>query len=327
MTQRLFFLAMLLTLACGASPSPTAGPTAAPSDSQTGPETQAAQSGQAHAVPDHVDPAEVVVTEVGDVVIHTFVSPELGAGVTSHVIETESHLVVVDTLLFVDNSAQLRAFCDSLGKPIERVIVTHGHPDHYFGLAQFEDIERAAFPAVVNQIERRHEGHLSMHRSREGDLVPSEVVMPNVELEEGAFTVDGTEIVVERVMAAEDVEQALIWLPTQRVLIAQDLTSNGYHAFFGTGPTGAWQSLLTELVARQPEVVLSGHGGPGGARVLTAMRTYLERAEEAKENLTSRGDLIAEMEAAYPDLRGRFLLEVSELIVLRDRRRAANANE
>ena len=125
------------------------------------------------------------MTEAAGVRLHSLVSPEMASFVTAHVIETEASLVVVDTQLFVKHARQLRGLCERLGKPISRVIVTHGHPDHYFGVGEFSDVPVHAFPDVRVKIGQRLRGHWSMHRRMEGELITEDVMQPTEDLAEG----------------------------------------------------------------------------------------------------------------------------------------------
>ncbi len=269
----------------------------------------------------HVELAEVVVTEAEGVRLHSLVSPEMASFVTAHVIETESSLVVVDTQLFVTHAEQLRALCEQLGKPIDRVIVTHGHPDHYFGIRTFSDVPIQAFPDVRVKIGQRLRGHWSMHRRMEGDLIAEEILEPTEDLAEGEFTVDGVRIQVERVVDGEDVVQAVLWLPDARVLILQDLGSHNVHAFFGTGPVQPWQQTLQRYMEREPVAVLSGHGPPGDGSVLQETYDYLASVGEAAARAETKEALIADVMERFPNRGGPFLVEVSALIIFRDRAR------
>lgn len=272
-------------------------------------------------VPDHRDiaDAKIVTTSSNGLVVHTLVAPETGLGVTSHVIETPNALIVVDAQFLTPHARQLRDYCRSLDKPIERIIVTHGHPDHYFGLVEFEDVPRYALPVVRAQIARRHRAHLSAHQASKGDWVPAHILAPNADLVVGTFHVDGVAVMVERVRGAEDTDHALLSLPDHGILIAQDLVSNGYHAFTGTGALTHWRELLAQLAARNPKHVLAGHGPPGSTGLLIHTARYLEFAERAKADAHTQQDMVDAITTEFPDLRGPFLVDVSAQITFRDR--------
>ena len=62
--------------------------------------------------------------------------------VNAFVVELENSVVVVDTLLALSSTQELRRQAESFNKPIEAVLMTHGHPDHYSGLKVFDDVPR-----------------------------------------------------------------------------------------------------------------------------------------------------------------------------------------
>jgi hypothetical protein len=55
--------------------------------------------------------------------------------VNAYIVEGAEGLVIVDALLTVSASRDLRRQADAIGKPIKAVLLTHPHPDHYAGLS------------------------------------------------------------------------------------------------------------------------------------------------------------------------------------------------
>jgi glyoxylase-like metal-dependent hydrolase (beta-lactamase superfamily II) len=52
----------------------------------------------------------------------------------AYIIETKIGLVVVDTMMINSDAKVLRQYIDNINKPLIAVIITHGHPDHYWPL-------------------------------------------------------------------------------------------------------------------------------------------------------------------------------------------------
>jgi metal-dependent hydrolase (beta-lactamase superfamily II) len=91
----------------------------------------------------------VVVSDYPNVRIHTYVSPPDGFLVNTQIVEGETSLVIFDGQLLNVYAAEVAAYASRLGKPVEQIIVSHGHPDHWAGLE---------VPV--------HSGHQRVHSSR-----------------------------------------------------------------------------------------------------------------------------------------------------------------
>ncbi len=83
----------------------------------------------------------VSVYEYQDLTIHAYTNGPDAAGSGTYIIESASSLVLIDAQMLAPFALDYRAYADSLGNPIERVIITHEHADHWLGLgAAFNDI-------------------------------------------------------------------------------------------------------------------------------------------------------------------------------------------
>src|ERR1700748_3387626 len=75
--------------------------------------------------------------------------------------------ILIDPLLTFDNADHIAAWAKGFGKTITRVFITHGHSDHWLGLARLlehlpqargyaapEVVARAEFEATMNETTR-----------------------------------------------------------------------------------------------------------------------------------------------------------------------------
>ncbi|GAB5541569.1 MAG: hypothetical protein SangKO_013290 [Sandaracinaceae bacterium] len=268
-------------------------------------------------------PLAVSRIEGDGVVVHTLVAPDSSAAVTSHVVETEGHLVVFDTQLFRGYARQLREYVDGLGKPIDRVVITHGHPDHYLGLEHFADVPSWAFEETRVDIRQRQRFHIRMHREteRECDAVAERAVIPTNVLEEGDYELDGITLRFSRARDAEDNDQLIVYVPAARALILQDLVANEVHPYSATGMIPHWIEVLRAAQETYPDIehVLAGHGPPGGPEVIPEMIGYLEGAARIHEADLEPEAFRDAFLSGWPDRRGTYVVEMM-VTMLRSRR-------
>ena len=78
-----------------------------------------------------------------ELVMHTYESQGLPSGsgsVTSFIFESDDSLLVFDVQMYKSAAEDLKSYIESLGKPVDKIILSHGHPDHGFGYAYMKDL-------------------------------------------------------------------------------------------------------------------------------------------------------------------------------------------
>ncbi len=120
------------------------------------------------------DPIKIIAKQAGDVRIHTFISTFAYDNIANatHIIEGKTKLVLVDGQFLVPYARKFRDYADSLGKPIERLYLSHRHPDHWFGLGTaFSDIAIYELPETISFLKEHGEDSRRDHWKL-GDLAP-----------------------------------------------------------------------------------------------------------------------------------------------------------
>jgi hypothetical protein len=258
----------------------------------------------AHEVEKGTSNGTISKLELKGVVIHSYTAPEDSEVVNSHIIETANSLVIIDMQLLRPYAKQLRAYADQLDKPIDRVILTHQHPDHWFGYESFAGTPIYAQQEVIDGLGQVADFYINARRKELGELVPESKSLPDHVLAKSSESIDGLQYEFKLVSKAEAGVQTVITLPEHSVIIVGDLLSNNAHSFYGGGMAQPWVgNLKTMAEGPQYEHILVGHGQPPATNhaAFAWQITYLETAIQALQATTSE-ETLATVKTAYPDL-------------------------
>ncbi|OLZ65535.1 MBL fold metallo-hydrolase [Streptomyces sp. IMTB 2501] len=228
------------------------------------------------------DPIVMVVKQAGDVRIHTFVSSFGDGNIANatHIVESRNCLVLVDAQFLAPYAREFRAYADSLRKPIDRLYLSHRHPDHWFGLgAAFRDVTVYALSETMTFIHEHGDESLSDHWKL-GGLLPEHIVVPKQVASPGQETIDGVRYVLDRVTDTEIDFHLTLGLPELGVYFAQDLLYSGTHLYL-TPHLGHWIRVLQDLLVSEYELFLPGHGLPADKNEVARNIEYLSAARQA----------------------------------------------
>lgn len=251
--------------------------------------------------------ATVEVYDRCGITVHSYVATPDVAGNGLQIIETADALVLIDAQFVPTVSQDYRAYADSLGKPIERIIITHEHRDHWVGLgAAFTDIDAYSSAGVLALLEG---GGLPLWQSFQptpGSALSPGFMVPTLEIQPGTEVIDGVTFEYSVYVDNEAEEALVIHLPEYGVLAVGDIVYNGYHGIMaGDDVFSGWSDALASLQELpNVEMVLPGHGAPGNASVLADMAGYIEAASNAFATASGPEDYRVQMESLYPDRLG-----------------------
>ena len=253
----------------------------------------------------------ITVIEKGKATIHSYTASEEGGLVTTQIIETEKGLVVIDAQFLRPHAREVRDYIFRLGKPVERVIVSHSHPDHWFGLEYLSDHPVYALAETGQEIMDLGEAMIRDKRALLGELVTDSRIIPDHTIEEGQEVICGLRYDFKRIREAEAGVQLLIHLPEVDTLIAQDLLYNGVHLFIGHGAFEGWIEAVKGLEERGCGTILVGHGRPAGPAIYKEVTGYIEEAGRCYRSSRNGEELKERLMERYPDHLAPFLLDIS----------------
>ena len=76
----------------------------------------------------------ILVRQFGPVKIHSYLSPADGFQVNTQMIEGPTAVLIFDGQLLLPYADEVASYVQTLGKPVDRIILSHAHTDHWGGL-------------------------------------------------------------------------------------------------------------------------------------------------------------------------------------------------
>ncbi|MER7847641.1 MBL fold metallo-hydrolase [Kitasatospora sp. NPDC096077] len=218
--------------------------------------------------------------------VAVFTGPESAFFTTSTLILGERTAILVDAQLTRSAGRELAEWVAGKGRRLLAIVVTHQHPDHYFGaeevLRLFPDAQLLAAPAVVEGIQRTVAAKVAQWKPVYGDDIPDHPLVPAPLLPQ-PLMLDRQVIPVLLLGQADCGESTVVHVPSIRTVIAGDFVCNGTHVWTADTTPGqrtTWGHNLGRIADLGVDRVIAGHRAPeqgdDAARVLAFTGEYLQ---------------------------------------------------
>jgi len=198
---------------------------------------------------------------------------------------TRAGVVVFDALASPPLAEKLVGLIRQITKqPIKRVIVSHYHADHFYGLQVFKALGAEIWAHRAAEGATRTEDAALRLAQRKEALFPwvddnTKLLEADLFLEgDTDFELGGVHFALRHVGPAHSNEDLAMMVKEDGVLYAADLVFRGRVPFVGDADSRAWIAALDKLIALKPKVLVPGHGAPSRdpRKDLIFVRDYLK---------------------------------------------------
>ncbi len=237
--------------------------------------------------------------------------------VSSTIVSGPEEAVLFDAQFSVKDGEALVEKIRRSGKRLNKIVITSGDPDFYFGLQPlvkaFPNAKVVATQQVVDHINATKDAKLAFWGPQMKDGAPTQLIVPQV-LASNTFMLDGEKIEIEQA----DNYAAYVWIPSAKAILGGTGVSWGIHVWTADTQTPArrqqWQKTLSDMAAHKPERVIPGHylgTPPAGIGAITFTRDYLVQFEQALADHKDSAGVISAMKKQWPTLSEESSLSLS----------------
>jgi glyoxylase-like metal-dependent hydrolase (beta-lactamase superfamily II) len=230
---------------------------------------------------------------------------------TTTLIYGEREALLVDTFLSDQQTAELADWIAASGRRLSTIYITHGHPDHFFGLKllrdRFPEARAIATPEVVDAMQAALQPvSVENWRRRFPELIPNSLTVAE-RLDRPAFKLEGNDIIAVDIGHTDTDHTTCLHVPSIALVIAGDAIYNGTHPYLvESNHEGllAWLAAIDKIEALKPQAVVVGHGplDPDNApRHIEETRRYIRDFMRLDAETMTARELYDSMLALYPD--------------------------
>ena len=245
----------------------------------------------------------------------TCISNDYGFAVCSFVVLGEKECLVIDTQWNRANAYRVVAEIIASGRELTQIVLSHAHPDHYFGtecfLQAFPNAKVYAMPDDIPTIEREIGGKRDYWEDQPGMgtwNLAQHPEIPMIPLEQDSLYVEGEEVRIYQHVWGDLKYNSMAWVPSIKVLYGSDILFSQAHPFTCEVSARGRAKWKADIIRFRDEfdwdVVIPGHakwGEPFDGRSMDFTIAYLDATEEEIANTNTPEEFYYNMFKRFPE--------------------------
>lgn len=227
--------------------------------------------------------------------------------VASVLVKGKRDAILVDAQFSRAEALKLVERIRASGKRLTTIYISHGDPDFYFGLdvlqQAFPKANIVATPETLAAMRKKADAKLAYWGPILKDNAPRAIVYPQA-LKGTSLTLEGKQLSIRSVTP----ERSYVWIPSIKAVVGGVVLFSDLHVWMADTQSAesrkTWLATLDTIEALQAVTVVPGHFAPGVAMSPASIaytRNYLTQFSEAAAKAANSSELIATMQALYPN--------------------------
>jgi glyoxylase-like metal-dependent hydrolase (beta-lactamase superfamily II) len=214
------------------------------------------------------------------------------AQVTAGVVVTRDGTVLIDTLLYPEETLLIRRYVeDGLGTAVKFVINTHFHADHTTGTCFFPGARVISHRLCREMLAGRGRESLRQMKENASEFALAELVLPEITFDDEMTLEFGGTTFKLRSSPGHSPDSIVCLLEEEEVLFAADTVMP--IPYFVDGDFAAFTQSLNKLLERDYENIVQGHGdiilrGEAPEKIAGDLE-YLSKLDEAVQGALENG--------------------------------------
>ena len=191
-----------------------------------------------------------------DIIVFT---SELYVQVTAGVVVTSEGAVIIDTLLYPEETLQIKQFVTQrLNLPVKYVVNTHHHADHTTGTHLFDGAKVISHKLCHEILDTRGRESLARSKANSTDFDAVELVLPNIVFDDKMTLSVGNKTFHFSHMPGHSDDSIVVWVEEDNVLFAADTVMP--IPYFVDGSYDDFLASLEQISGQSYECIVQGHG-------------------------------------------------------------------